>query len=70
MTAMVMEALIKDDNHPIPGHMLDGNIAKVNIKKGTIITYGMVEAPEDSTLWKLRKLQDEVFLKDTTPISY
>ncbi|MBD1381986.1 NAD(P)H-dependent oxidoreductase [Metabacillus arenae] len=65
ITAMIMPASIQDDNNPIPGHMLDGNKAKVDIKKGTIITYGMVETPVDSTLWNLRQLQDETFLKST-----
>jgi predicted homoserine dehydrogenase-like protein len=69
MRAMIMPASTKDDNNPIPGHMLDGNKAKVDIKKGTLITYGMVEAPENSTLWELRQQQDDVFLKDKTLIN-
>lgn len=49
------------DHNAIPGHMLDGNAARVDIPKGTLITYGMVQRPEKSVLWELRALQDETF---------
>ncbi|TDF98742.1 NAD(P)H-dependent oxidoreductase [Paenibacillus piri] len=64
MTAIILPASKRDDNNPIPAHMLDGNKAKVDIAKGSVITYAMVEAPEHSTLWELRQLQDELFLSD------
>lgn len=43
-------------------HLLTGNRAAVDIPAGTPITYDMVEEPEGSTLWRLRRLQDQVFL--------
>ena len=42
-------------------HLLTGNRAKVNIPRGTVITYDMVTEPEGSTLWRLRRLQDATF---------
>lgn len=48
-------------NNAIPAHMLDGNAAKVDIPRGTLITYGMVQRPVKSVLWELRALQDETF---------
>jgi len=61
--ALILPACKRAEDNPIPGHMLDGNRAKVDIPKGTIITYAMVEAPENSVLWALRQFQDEIFLK-------
>ena len=43
-------------------HLLTGNRAKVDIPRGTTITYDMVEEPEASTIWSLRRLQDSTFL--------
>lgn len=62
LSAEIRPAAKMDDNNPIPGHLLDGNEAAVDIPKGTLITYGMVKKPENSVLWELRKLQDETFL--------
>jgi predicted homoserine dehydrogenase-like protein len=42
-------------------HLLTGNRAKVNIPRGTMITYDMVTEPQGSTLWRLRRLQDATF---------
>lgn len=61
LVAEIRSAAKMDDNNPIPGHMLDGNMAKVDIPKGTLITYGMVQKPEKSILWELRELQDKTF---------
>lgn len=63
LKAMILPASKRAATNPIPGHMLDGNKAKVDIKAGTIITYDMVEEPEASTLWQLRQQQDDIFLK-------
>ena len=43
------------------GHLLVGNRARVHIPKGTLITYDMVEEPENSLLWQLRREQDSCF---------
>ncbi|RGY98881.1 flagellar biosynthesis protein FlgA [Clostridium sp. AM58-1XD] len=43
------------------GHLLFGNRARVRIPKGTLITYDMVEEPENSLLWRLRREQDAYF---------
>lgn len=45
---------------PIPAHMLNGLALAVDVPKGTVITYDMVKRPADSTLWSLRKMQDEL----------
>lgn len=48
--------------------MLNGNIASRDIRAGELITYSMVVKPEQSTLWELRKLQEETFgLKSAPP---
>ena len=52
------------DGTPISGHIAEGHKLLVDVPKGTVITYGMVEKPTDSFLWALRKEQDELFLKD------
>ena len=46
---------------PIPFFMLEGNRYVSDIPEGTVITLDMVEPPEDSALWELRKEQDAVF---------
>ena len=60
---IVPASVLKADN-PIEAHLLSGNRAKVDIPKGTVITAAMVEEPEDSVLWNLRRKQDEFFLSD------
>jgi predicted homoserine dehydrogenase-like protein len=62
LAAEIRPASRMEDNSAIPGHMLDGNVAKVDIPKGTLITYSMVERPENSVLWELRAVQDNTFL--------
>jgi predicted homoserine dehydrogenase-like protein len=34
----------------------------VDIPAGTLITYDMVEEPQASSLWEMRRLQDRTFL--------
>ncbi|MDQ0253261.1 putative homoserine dehydrogenase-like protein [Evansella vedderi] len=65
LEAMMVPAVTMEDENPIPGHIMNGNKAKVDIKAGEWITYAMVERPENSTLWELRELQDEKFLSST-----
>ncbi|MFV0361105.1 NAD(P)H-dependent oxidoreductase [Tropicimonas sp.] len=48
-------------------HLLRGNRAAVDIPAGTAITYDMVEEPEGSVLWALRREQDRVFLSSQAP---
>lgn len=62
LTALILPATKRSNDNPIPAHMLDGNRAMVDIPKDTIITYGMVEGPENSVLWSLRQLQEEAFI--------
>ncbi|WP_319532710.1 SAF domain-containing protein [uncultured Cohaesibacter sp.] len=62
LTARVIPAVEVASGNPACAHLLTGNRAKVDIPAGTLITYDMVEEPEASTLWALRRLQDEIFL--------
>lgn len=48
--------------NPACAHLLTGNKAKVDIPAGTLITYDMVEEPEGSMIWEIRRLQDRTFL--------
>lgn len=42
-------------NEPIPFFMLEGNTAACDIPAGTMITPDMVNEPQDSYLWRLRR---------------
>lgn len=61
MTANIIPATKRGAGVPVPAHMITGNVAKVDIKAGQMITYDMIQEPENSTLWELRKLQEETF---------
>lgn len=61
MSAMICPAKARGDNNPVPAHLLDGNRVKVNIKAGEVITYSMIEQPQDSVLWNLREKQEAYF---------
>lgn len=61
--ARIIPAVTLEPGNPIEAHLLSGNRASVDIPKGTVITADMVEKPENSVLWKLRKMQDEMFLR-------
>lgn len=61
MEAQILPAASMQDDNAIPGHLITGNKAKVDIKKGELITYSMIEKPENSVLWELRQLQDKTF---------
>lgn len=63
MKSFISRAAGRCGTSPIPAHMLNGNKLKVDVKAGNIITYDMVEEPEDSILWEIRKKQEEFFLK-------
>ncbi|MDR3471168.1 MAG: SAF domain-containing protein [Devosia sp.] len=60
-TARMIPAKAVAPGHPAAAHLLRGNRASVDIPKGTLITYAMVEEPEGSTLWRIRRLQDKTF---------
>ena len=46
---------------PIPFFMLEGNRLACDVPEGATLTVGMVEEPEGSALWALRRKQDELF---------
>jgi predicted homoserine dehydrogenase-like protein len=62
MTARIIPAAPVAPGNPACAHLLTANRAKVDIPAGTLITYDMVEEPEGSTLWEVRRLQDRTFL--------
>ena len=62
LTHMVPASPI-DKRGPIPAHMLNGKTLKCDVPKGTLITYDMVEEPEGSVLWTLRRKQDQMTLE-------
>ncbi len=58
MMAWIVPATVKGANNPVPGHMITGNCAIRDIKKGEVITYSMIEDKSDTILWKLRSEQE------------
>jgi predicted homoserine dehydrogenase-like protein len=50
-----------DKNSSIPFYMAVGNQLKTDVPAGSILTYDMIEAPENSSLWELRRQQDQAF---------
>ena len=62
LTARIVPAAPIAAGNPASAHLLTGNRAKVDIAKGTVITYDMLDRPSDSVLWGLRELQDSTFL--------
>lgn len=58
MRTYIIPATHMKDDQPIPAHLLNGRRLICDVPKGTMITYGMVEKPENSILWKLRKEQE------------
>lgn len=63
MTSFIIPSAAKSGTNPIPAHMLTGNKLKVDVKAGSVITYDMVQEPEHSVLWELRKRQEEILHK-------
>ncbi|MBD8556154.1 flagellar biosynthesis protein FlgA [Rhizobium sp. CFBP 8762] len=61
-TARIVPAIPIASGNAACAHLLTGNRASIDIPAGTTITYDMVEEPVGSTLWRLRRLQDETFL--------
>ena len=46
---------------PVPHYLLPDAVARQEIPAGTVVTGAMVEAPAQSTLWRLRAEQDALF---------
>ncbi len=61
LKAMIVPATRRALDSAVPGHMITGNVAVRDIKKGEIITYDMIEDRSDSVLWTLRAQQEETF---------
>jgi predicted homoserine dehydrogenase-like protein len=61
MVSFIAPATRKSGSQPIPAHLLNGNKLKADVKAGTVITYDMVEKPENSVLWDLRQKLEEYF---------
>lgn len=51
----------KDGSHVPIGIITDGAFAKRDIKKGTVLTYDDISLNEESSIVKVRKLQDDYF---------
>jgi predicted homoserine dehydrogenase-like protein len=65
LKTIIVPAKPQSNDSPIPAHMLNRNRLKTDVKAGQTITYGMVEAPANSTLWNLRGEEEAYFLKST-----
>lgn len=61
LTARIIPAQRAAPGNVACAHLLTGNRAACDIPAGTLITYDMVNEPKDSTLWRLRRLQDQTF---------
>ncbi|MGH2316316.1 NAD(P)H-dependent oxidoreductase [Planococcus sp. SE5232] len=54
------------DKNALPLGLVDKNVRlKRDIKKGEIISYDDVEQTKDSTIWRLRRMQDDTFKAET-----
>ncbi|WP_235035317.1 NAD(P)H-dependent oxidoreductase [Roseomonas sp. 18066] len=62
LTARIVPAIPVAPGNAACAHLLTGNRARVDIPAGTLVTYDMVEEPEGSLLWDLRRQQDAAFL--------
>ncbi len=62
LTARIIPAVSVNAGNPACAHLLTGNRATVDISAGTLLTYDMVEEPQGSALWAMRRLQDRTFL--------
>jgi len=61
MAADIAPAKNMESGNAMPAHLITGNKAKVDIKKGELITYDKIEKPTNSVLWELREKQDQEF---------
>lgn len=65
--ALSLEALITPaqpagGRHPVPFFMAVGRRLKVDLAAGEMLRVDMLDTPVDSTLWSLRRQQDDFFL--------
>ena len=63
LRAAMIPATPLGEHNPVPFFLLSGNRLVKDVPADTVITLNMIEEPEDSLLWALRREQDEVFLK-------
>jgi predicted homoserine dehydrogenase-like protein len=49
--------------NPVPFFLLSGNRLVVDVPADTVFTLGMIQEPENSALWALRRKQDAVFMR-------
>lgn len=49
--------------HALPLHLASGHRLKVDVPAGALLTTDMIEEPEGSALWELRREQDSRFLE-------
>jgi predicted homoserine dehydrogenase-like protein len=61
MKAFMVPSTKKAAGSAVPAHLITGNAAKVDIRKGETITYSMIEEPAASVLWDLRAKQEKMF---------
>lgn len=61
LSAMIVPATRRAPDSAVPAHLMTGNAAAVDIRKGELITYSMIEAPAGSALWELRARQERTF---------
>jgi predicted homoserine dehydrogenase-like protein len=59
---LIMPASAIDKGNPIPFYMAAGNQIKCDVSAGTIMTCDMIAEPENSSLWELRRQQDQMFI--------
>lgn len=62
LRTIIAPAVHRGPLNPVPGHMLNGNRLACDVKAGELITYEMVNMPEDSLLWELRLKAEALFL--------
>ncbi|MDR1317459.1 MAG: SAF domain-containing protein [Spirochaetales bacterium] len=62
MSARMVPATKRNPDSAVPAHLITGNAAKVDIRKGQTITYSMIEEPAGSVLWDLRAQQEKMFV--------
>ena len=62
LRSLILPAVPVTATAPLPFHLGSGNRLACAVPAGTVVTAAMVERPEDSTLWALRKEQDAHFL--------
>ncbi len=60
---LILPASHQAEDSPIPLYMALGRQLKRDVPSNTLLTYGMIESPAKSALWRLRQDQDRIFLE-------